>query len=69
MTYASEEMFLEVELDVRVLLDHLEDLDCLIDDLMRYVSAFPSCLAEAVTSGPTPSPAPIESAAVREAGA
>jgi hypothetical protein len=45
MTYASEEMFLEVELDVRVLLDYLEDLDCLIDDLMRHVSAFPSCFA------------------------
>jgi hypothetical protein len=43
MTYASEEMFLEVELDVRILLDDIEDLDCLIDDLMRHVSAFPSC--------------------------
>jgi hypothetical protein len=33
-TYSSEQVLFEVELVVCVLLNHLEDLDCLCDDLM-----------------------------------
>jgi hypothetical protein len=40
MTYASEKMFLEIELDVRVLLDNSEYLDCLFDNLNLVCELF-----------------------------
>jgi len=40
MTYASEKVLLEIELDIRILLDDPEYLDCLFDDLMPHVSSF-----------------------------
>jgi hypothetical protein len=56
-THASEQVFLEVECVVRVLLDHLKDLDGLCDDLevlceLDVLESTRAC----VTSGPTPSP-------------
>ena len=33
MTYATKKVLLEIEFDIRILLNNLEDLNCLIDDL------------------------------------
>lgn len=44
MTYASEKVFLEVELDVRILLDYPEDLDCLLYDLIAACESLPVVL-------------------------
>jgi hypothetical protein len=42
---AAEKVVLEVELDVCVLLDDLEDLDCLVDDLAGAGELFAYLLA------------------------
>lgn len=68
MAYASEKVLLEVELYVGILLDNLEDLECLVDDLDDVRELFcRAFLQKLCTSGPTPSPAPIGSVAAREA--